>query len=87
MQVPSPLSSAPTPCRDAWVPLGEPVEAFFFDFGEAAAHMAPAEVPLRLRFTAAGVFNAVAMWFDLHLDEEASLRWGGWWALVGGGGV
>lgn len=63
------------------MPLAEPVEAFFFDFTDAMAHMAPAQVPLRLQFTTAGVFNAVALWFDLHLDEESMLRWG--W---GGGG-
>lgn len=59
------------------MPLGEPVEVFHFDFSHAAAHMAPAEAALPLVFTAAGVFNAVAMWFDLHLDEETTLRWVG----------
>ena len=70
------IPTLPTSPRDAWVPLAEPVEAFFFDFTDAIAHMAPAQVPLRLQFTAAGVFNAVALWFDLHLDEESMLRWG-----------
>ncbi len=56
------------------MPLAEPVEAFFFDFTDAMAHMAPAQVPLHLRFHTAGVFNAVAIWFDLHLDEETTLR-------------
>lgn len=67
----------PCSCRESWVPLGEPVEAFYFDLTDAVAHMAPAEAALPLRFAAAGVFNAVATWFDLQLDEEASLRCGG----------
>lgn len=39
--------------------------------------MKPDEVQLDLRFTTSGVFNAVAMWFELQLDEETSLRCAG----------
>lgn len=60
--------------RDAWVPLADPVQVFAFDFADAAAHMAPAQAALPLAFHTAGVFNAVAMWFDLHLDQETTLR-------------
>lgn len=56
------------------MPLAEPVEAFFFDFQDAAAHMQPAHTALSLLCTTDGVCNAVAMWFDLHLDEETTLR-------------
>lgn len=61
-------------CRESWTPLAEPVEVFSFDFTDVAPYMAPAEAALQLRFTSAGVFNAVAMWFELQLDEETTLR-------------
>lgn len=35
--------------------------------------MVPAEVVLDLHITHAGVMNAVAMWFELQLDEETML--------------
>lgn len=53
--------------------LGPPVEAMGFDFYDWQANMQPAEVALRLRVTQAGVWNAVAFWFDLQLDEENQL--------------
>lgn len=59
--------------RDEWVALGPPVEAMGFDFYEWQANMQPSEVALRLRVTEPGVWNAVAFWFDLHLDEENQL--------------
>ena len=59
--------------RDEWVALGPPVEALAFDFYEWRANMAPAEAALRLQVTRAGVWNAVAFWFDLQLDEETQL--------------
>jgi hypothetical protein len=34
------------------------------------------EAVLDLSFAVAGTLNAVAMWFELDLDEECSLRWG-----------
>lgn len=71
--------------RDKWRALGEAREVFHFDLRNAAAYMGGDEARLRLRFTEAGVFNAVAMWFDLQLDEHTSLRcgalggrWVGW---------
>ena len=56
------------------MPLAEPAKAFTFDFRRAALHMQPEDAVVHLRFTTAGVFNAVAMWFELDLDEESSLR-------------
>eukprot|EP00887_Chlorella_sp_A99_P004798 scaffold4.g4798.t1 len=56
-----------------WVPLADPVRAFTFDFADWQENMRPAEAVLDVTFTQAGVVNAVAMWFDLHLDEETSL--------------
>lgn len=44
-----------------------------FDFYDAEANMAPAAVDLTARITAPGVWNAVAFWFELQLDEETRL--------------
>lgn len=59
--------------RDEWLALGPPVEAMGFDFYDWQANMQPAEVALRLHVTQQGVWNAVAFWFDLQLDEENQL--------------
>lgn len=55
------------------MPLAEPIQVFSIDFQDWQHNMQPAEAILGVDFTQAGVFNAVAMWFDLHLDEESSL--------------
>lgn len=60
-------------CRDTWRPLGDPVKVFEFDFYEVERNMQPSQAMLELNFTEDGVFNAVAMWFVLDLDEETSL--------------
>ena len=60
-------------CRERWTALADPVEAFAFDFADAAGNMRPVERGVELLFTAAGVFNAVALWFELQLDEEGML--------------
>ncbi|GAB4824134.1 hypothetical protein N2152v2_011180 [Parachlorella kessleri] len=60
-------------CRERWVALAEPQEVFHFNFYEADRNMQPASNQLLLKFNKAGVFNAVAMWFELHLDEETQL--------------
>jgi hypothetical protein len=49
------------------------MEAMGFDFYDAEANMAPAAVDLTARITAPGVWNAVAFWFELQLDEETRL--------------
>ena len=60
-------------CRDAWTPLADPVEVFSFDFYEVERSMQPEEAVLDFKISKDGVVNAVAMWFDLHLDEENTL--------------
>ncbi len=60
-------------CREDWTALGPVVEAFCFDFTDWRTNMAPAEMRLRLPIGHDGVWNAVAFWFELELDEEASL--------------
>ena len=49
------------------------MEALAFDFADWRTNMAAAEVPLRLRVAHEGVWNAVAFWFELELDEESRL--------------
>ena len=49
------------------------MEAFAFDFADWRTNMAPAEMLLRLPIDCGGVWNAVAFWFELELDEEISL--------------
>ena len=60
-------------CREEWRPLSDPVEVFTFDFYEVESFMRPEEMVLDFKITSDGVVNAVAMWFDLHLDEEITL--------------
>ncbi|KAK9846546.1 hypothetical protein WJX81_006344 [Elliptochloris bilobata] len=60
-------------CRQQWLALADPIEAMAFDFYEAAEDMAPAEVALRASAIAGGICNAVAFWFELQLDEAATL--------------
>ena len=59
--------------RNEWIALGPVVEALAFDFADWRTNMAPAEMPLRLPIDHNGVWNAVAFWFELELDEESSL--------------
>lgn len=60
-------------CREEWRPLSDPIEVFTFDFYDVEASMRPEESILDFKITENGVVNAVAMWFDLHLDEETTL--------------
>lgn len=59
--------------RQDWKPLAEPMEVFSFDFYDIQRAVAVNEALLDFEITAPGVCNAVAMWFDLHLDEETTL--------------
>jgi len=58
----------------AWRALGPPVAVAAFDFREAEAHLEPWGAELALPVDAGGTCNAVAFWFDLHLDSETTLR-------------
>ena len=60
-------------CREDWIALGPVVEALAFDFADWRANMAPAEMSLRLSIVHGGVWNAVAFWFELELDDETRL--------------
>jgi hypothetical protein len=64
--------------RQHWKPLAEPVQMFSFDFADAIANCAPASVTRDVRATDAGVVNAVAIWFELVLDEHEVLSTSPW---------
>ncbi|KAK9863045.1 hypothetical protein WJX84_000363 [Apatococcus fuscideae] len=59
--------------RDSWLPLGKPQQVMGFDFYEAQANMEPLQVPMELPVDVAGICNAIAFWFELHLDNETTL--------------
>lgn len=61
-------------CRDKWRALGDPVQVFDFDFYDVSVNdLRPAARALDVAVTAAGVFNAVVFWFELHLDDTTSV--------------
>jgi len=60
-------------CKNEWKPLGNPQKVFSFDFYDVEKSMKPEETVLNFEISENGVVNAIAMWFDLHLDEENSL--------------
>ena len=64
-------SAALARCQPAPPPPHCPRQALSFDFANAANSVQSAE--LRFRVTRAGVLSAVAFWFDLQLDEQATL--------------
>ncbi|KAK9917705.1 hypothetical protein WJX75_007354 [Coccomyxa subellipsoidea] len=60
--------------RSQWKALGPVTEVFAFDFYEAEANMQAAETTVRLTAHTHGTCNAIAFWFNLHLDEETELH-------------
>ena len=60
-------------CRHKWKALGPATQCMGFDFYEAADNMQGLQTPLALPIQTTGVLNAIAFWFELHLDEETSL--------------
>jgi len=59
--------------KNEWKALGNPQKVFSFDFYDVETSMKPEETVLNFEISENGVVNAIAMWFDLHLDEESSL--------------
>ena len=59
--------------REQWVPLAPPVQVFEFCFAEAVKNSAPMRVVTEVSAVGAGTLNAVAIWFDLVLDEQETL--------------
>ena len=58
-------------CKGDWRPLGEPFRVFDFDFAQIGPEtLTPGHVAKDVAVTAPGVFNAIAFWFELRLDEN-----------------
>ena len=65
-------------CRMGTIPhkrLTEPCKVFDFCF-DGVSKVRGRDNLLKLRVTADGTLNAVAFWFDLHLDSQASITSG-----------
>ena len=60
-------------CRDRWKPLAPWKEVFDFDFNKYMENLQPAQNVLEFDIDQDGVFNAIAFWFTLQLDEETEL--------------
>jgi len=56
--------------RENYEPLADPFVCFEFDFSEP---LTPEEKIISIITSNSGILNAVAYWFDLHLDEEIPL--------------
>lgn len=56
-----------------WVPLAPPREIFAFDFYEREANMRPDRRLIEFTAERDGIANAIAFWFDLHLDADTTL--------------
>jgi hypothetical protein len=59
--------------KEQWTPLAEPVEIFAFDFADAVQNSSPATTAKEVPATCGGILNAVAVWFELQLDEHEVL--------------
>jgi len=60
-------------CPEKWKPLAPFKEVFDFDFHKYMENLAPANVTLDFEIDTDGIFNAVAFWFKLQLDDETEL--------------
>ena len=59
--------------KGAWKALAEPKPFFNFDFYDWEENMRAKEEKMSFEITEKGVFNAIAFWFDLELDDEITL--------------
>lgn len=59
--------------KDAWIPLAPPSKVFSFDFYDIEKCAMDNENTLTFTVDTKGTCNAIAMWFNLHLDDEISL--------------
>ncbi len=54
-----------------WTPLAPPAEAFSFDFKAVTAEtLRPEAMDVTFQIDRPGVFNAIAFWFELHLNDD-----------------
>jgi hypothetical protein len=56
-----------------WKPLTAPVLLFEFSFADAITNSTPETVAREVQVTETGIVNAVAVWFELVLDEHEML--------------
>ena len=57
----------------AWMPLADPAKVFSFDFADVQKCAEDSRNLLTFESTADGTCNAIAMWFNLYLDEEDTI--------------
>lgn len=69
------MTTSPYSDQTAWRALAGPQPVFTFDFNtpDPITAFAPASMQLTFPVSTAGVCNAVAFWFELHLDEHTCL--------------
>jgi hypothetical protein len=60
-------------CREKWKPLAPWKEVFNFDFHQYMENLNPKECPLEFDINENGVFNAIAFWFKISVDDEIEL--------------
>ena len=63
-------------CRKNWKSLSKAYRVCSIDFHQTDLNMQPFQADLELDIACDGVFNAIAFWFNLHLDEETILSSG-----------
>ena len=56
-----------------WTPLADPVKVFSFDFADIQKCAEDSRNLLTFETTVDGTCNAIAMWFNLYLDEEDTI--------------
>ena len=60
-------------CQDKWKPLAPWKPVFDFDFNKYMENLQPAQKSLEFEINEEGVFNAIAFWFKLELDDVTEL--------------
>jgi len=60
-------------CREKWKPLAPWKPVFDFDFNKYIENLNPAQNMMEFEVDEDGIFNAVAFWFKLELDDENEL--------------
>ena len=58
---------------DSWTPMADPVKVFSFDFSDIQRCAVDNQRLLTFEANSDGTCNAIAMWFNLYLDEEDTI--------------
>ena len=59
--------------KNTWKALAKPKPFFYFDFYDYEKNLRAKEEHMTFEITENGVFNAIAFWFDLELDDQVTL--------------